>query len=519
MVTPVDGRAATEPAPGSPVSAGVLVAAGVAFLALMAFSGRYGWHTDELYYLEASRHMAWGYVDQPPFAVAVVWVARHLFGDSLTGLRLFPALSDAGTVVLAGLLARELGGRRAAQVIAAASVAAGPVFMASSQIANTTPYDLTAWAAIGLLVVRITRTGDQRLWLGVGAVMGLALFNNETVLLLAGGLAGGMILTGQARLVRSRWLWAGALLALAIWAPNLVWEARHAWPSVAMSKALRREHSGIADSIAFVFEQLILAGWPVLVIWVAGLWALWREPRFRPYRWAAVAYAVMFVANDVVIGDRAYYLGGIYALLLAAGACVLEDVLARRRALFSARQPRRPLVWRSVRAVLAWIVVTAFVGLPAVLPVLPASALAGSAFLSSGNLGAEVGWLGLVATVGHAYRSVPAQERPSVAIVTADYGEAGAIALYGARFGLPRAYSGQNNYWYWGTPTPPLGTAVFVGFTRAQLPSRAFRVIRQVATARNAAGVDNGEEGDPVWVATGQLIAWPALWPGMRFDG
>ncbi|HLI56586.1 MAG TPA: glycosyltransferase family 39 protein, partial [Actinomycetota bacterium] len=507
MATPASEQTAgTGPAQLTPLSPGVFLPAAVAFLALVAFSGRYGWHTDELYFLEASKHMAWGYVDQPPFAVAIVWLARHLFGESLSGLRLFPALSDAGTVILAGLIARELGGRRVGQVIAAASVAAGPVFMASSQIANTTPYDLTAWAAITLLIVRIVRTDDQRLWLAVGAVLGLALLNNETVLLLVGGVGVGLLLNGQGRLAWSPWMWAGALLALAIWAPNLVWEARHAWPSVAMSKALRREHSGIGDSIAFVFEQLILPGWPVLLIWIPGLWALWREPRFRPYRWGAIGYAVMFVANDVVIGDRPYYLGGIYALLLAAGACVLEEVLDRRRALFSRRQPRRALLWRSSPAVIGWIVVTAILGSPAVLPVLPANALGKSALLSSGNLGAEVGWLGLVATVGHVYRSVPVAERPSVTIVTEDYGAAGAIALYGSRFGLPPAYSGHNNYWYWGTPAPALGTAILVGFTPSQLPTKAFRSIRQVATFRNAAGVNNGEEGDLIWLATGQTI-------------
>ncbi|MGH2718407.1 MAG: glycosyltransferase family 39 protein, partial [Actinomycetota bacterium] len=420
---------------------------------------------------------------------------------------------------LAGLLARELGGRRNAQIIAAVAVAACPVFIGASQIANTTPYDLTAWTGILLLLVRVVRTGDQRLWLGVGAVLGVALLNNETVLLLVGGVTLGLILNGQIRLARSPWLWAGALLALVIWSPNLIWEARHSWPSIAMSRALRQEHSGVGDSIAFVFNQILLPGWWLLFIWVPGLWALWRQPRFRPYRWGAIGFVAMFIANDIVIGDRPYYLAGIYPLLLATGACVLEETLARKRALFTAKPPRKPILWRSLRAVIAWIAIVAVIGSPIVLPVLPANALAKSSFLSStGNLGAEVGWLGLTATVAHVYRAIPASERPLVTIVTEDYGAAGALALYGPRFGLPQAYSGQNNAWYWGTPSPALGTAILLGFDASQLPRHAFASIQQVATIENAPGVHNDEEGEAVWLATGQSVPWPVLWPSFRYD-
>ncbi|HEU5002622.1 MAG TPA: glycosyltransferase family 39 protein [Actinomycetota bacterium] len=508
-----------SPAPPRELT-GVAVVALAAFVLLMAVSTRFGYHRDELYFLEASKHMAWGYVDQPPLAVGWAWLARELFGGSLAGLRLLPALCDAAAIVLTGLIARELGGRRVAQVVAAISVASAPIFLAGSHTANTTPFDLLAWAAILFFLVRLIRTGDGRLWLAIGAVTGLALLNNETILLLVAGVAVGVLVNRQGRLLASPWLWAGAVLALVIWSPNLIWETRHHWPSLAMSRSLRREHSGLGSTITFVLNQVLLPGWWVILLWLAGLWALWRDTAFRPYRWAAVAYAVMFVANAIVIGDRPYYLSGIYTLALAAGACVLEGALAGRHALFRSTARRKPWIWRSPRAVVVWIVVVGAIGLIPTLPVLPASAV-GTLKLNKANydLGEQIGWPSFVGAVARAYDSLPAADRRTAVIVTSNYGEASAIAWFGPRLGLPRAYSGHNNYWFWGTPHPSGGPALLVGFDRDQLPANAFAAITLAGTVHNQAGVDNDEEGAPVWLCRGQTTPWTALWPTFRHYG
>lgn len=500
----------------------MVVIALAAFALLMAVSTRFGYHRDELYFLEASKHMAWGYVDQPPLAVAVAWVARELFGGALPGLRLIPALCDAVTIVLTGLIARELGGRKLAQTAAALSVATAPIFLAAGHVANTTPYDLLAWAAILWLLVRLTRTGDDRLWLPIGAITGLALLNNETILLLVGGVAVGVVANRQGRLVASPWLWAGAMAALAIWSPNLVWEVHHHWPSLAMSKSLRTEHSGPGATATFVLNQILLPGWWVVPLWVAGVLALVRDRRLRPYRWAAIAYAVMFVANAVVIGDRPYYLSGIYTVLFAAGACALEGSLTRRTSLLRAQRktPRKPVLWRSPRAVVVWIAVVGVIGLAVTLPVLPVSAM-GSMKLNKVNydLGEQVGWPSLVGTVARVYRSLPSAEQSTAVIVTANYGEAGALAWYGPGLGLPRPYSGHNNYWFWGTPHPSGGPVILVGYHRAHLPTRAFATIESAATVHNQAGVDNDEDGTTIWIGTGQTRPWAALWPSFRHYG
>ena len=495
-----------------------IAAAGIAILLLVG--GRNGYHRDELYFLEASRHLAWGYVDQPPLSIVFVWLSRALFGDtSLVGLRVFPALAFGSGVLLTGLVARELGGRRFPQTLSALALATSP-FLIAGHLAGPTVFDLVAWTLVSLLVIRIVRTGREHLWLLCGLVVGVGLLNKETILFLVAGLVVGFVVNRQTSILRSPWTWAGAGIALAIWSPTLVWQSRHGWAMLEMSRNIRREHSGLAYGPSFVAIQLLLPGWWTAPIWMAGWWAFWRERRFRPYRAFAVAYGLLFVLIGVFIGDRPYYLGPLYAVLLAGGAIVTEGVVDGVRRFFSDRRPSRRFAWRSRRAAVGIVLVFGVLGLPLALPVLPASALAAVPLQKINyNLGEEIGWPELVATVAQVYDTLPPADRASAAIVAANYGEAGAVDRYGAEFGLPRAYSGHNNYWWWGPPPPATGTTIAVGFEDPSELTPFFGRVERAATIENAAGVDNDEEGAPVWLCRDQASPWPAIWPEFRHYG
>ncbi|MDP9234601.1 MAG: glycosyltransferase family 39 protein [Actinomycetota bacterium] len=309
--TPEEERSSLPPFAGRAVGLAAAIAVGL----LLLVSARDGYHRDELYFLEASRHLAWGYVDQPPFSIALVGVSRVLFGNSQFGLRLFPALTDGACVIVTGLIAREFGGSRFAQGLAALSLAVSP-FLVAGHLAGPTIYDFLFWELLAFLVIRILRTGNERLWLVAGLVAGVALENKETILFLVFGLIVGLLINRQARVLASPWLWAGAALALVIWAPTLIWEAKYHWPTIEMSRNLHQEHSGLADSITFLPIQLLLPGWWVAPMWISGLWALWRESRLRHYRAFAIAYALLFVLIGVFMGDRPYYFAGLYAVAL-----------------------------------------------------------------------------------------------------------------------------------------------------------------------------------------------------------
>jgi hypothetical protein len=514
------GADATEgPAPPelSPFATGpVLLLAAMAIALLLAAGARYGYHRDELYFLEASRHMAWGYVDQPPLSVALVWLSRTAFGDgSFWGLRVFPAVAFGATVVLTGLMAREFGGKRFAQAFAALLLAVSP-FLIAAHLAGPTVYDLLAWCLVSLLVIRILRTGEQRLWLLVGLVVGVALLNKHTILFLVIGLVAGLLANRQWRLFASPWLWFAALIALAVWAPNILWQAGHHWPVLEMSGSLQENHSGAGASVTFVVLQFLLPGPWSAPVWLAGLWALWHEQRLRRYRAFSVAYVLLFVTIGCALGDRPYYLGPLYAVLFAAGAEITAGVVAGRRRFFSKQAPRRRLLWRSQRAAWLWVGIFAAVMLPVSLPLLPAPMLATVPLQKANDImGEEIGWPELARAVAGVYYSLPPEERAKTAIIGGNYGEAGAVDRYGPALGLPRAYSGHNSYWWWGPPPADADNVILVGWSMDRAPT-FFTSVRQAATVENSSGVDNEEDGMPILLGRGMQASWSEVWPQFR---
>jgi hypothetical protein len=257
-----------------------------------------------------------------------------------------PALAGVGTVLLTGLLARELGGEGSPR---SSPRWPWPSRPSAAHLAGPSIYDFLAWAALSFLVVRILRTGGDRLWVLVGLLAGVTLLDKETILSLLASLVVGLLLTGDG-VLRSPWPWAGTVIAGAIWLPNLLWQAHHSWPIFEMSRNLRREHSGLGPALKFVPAQLGIPGWYVAPVWLAGLVALLREDRFRPHRAFAVAYGVSFVAVLTLIPDRPYYFAGLYPVLLAVGAVVTTNVVPGARRFFSARSAKRTRPRRDARS-------------------------------------------------------------------------------------------------------------------------------------------------------------------------
>jgi 4-amino-4-deoxy-L-arabinose transferase-like glycosyltransferase len=495
----------------------VLGIAAAATVLLLALASRYGYHRDELYFLSASRHLAFGYVDQPPIAVLVAWLARVALGNTLLGLRVIPAVLTGCVVALSGAMARELDGSRFAQAFAALCVASGGL-LAVGHLEGPTVYDVFVWVLVSFLVLRILRTGNPRLWLAVGLVVGVGLEAKNTSLMLLAGLAIGFVVNRQGRIFRSPWLWAGAGLAVALWAPNIVWQATHRWPTALMDKNLRAEHSGVGDALQFPFVTFLALGVVAAFVSTAGWWSLWRDRAMRPWRAFAVAFACAFLVLWVVIPGRFYYLFGIYPALIAAGAVVTDEVLGGTRGFFRAR-PSRRMLWRSRRWAVGLVLGTGIAALPVALPVLPPSAVAGLSLQKANyNLGEEIGWQDFTREVAGVWRSLPSGERASAVILTENYGEAGAIDRYGDAWRLPRAFSGHNSFWSWGPPQPALGVTIAIGFDLADLTPYFDRCTLS-ARIENHDGVDNDENRQPIFVCTGQRAAWSRIWDDFKHYG
>jgi 4-amino-4-deoxy-L-arabinose transferase-like glycosyltransferase len=244
----------------------VIAVGAVVFAILLAVSTRYGFHRDELYFLECGRHLQASYVDQPVLTPLLAWVSLKLFGVSLLGLRMWPALAAWATVVVAGLTAREFGGGRRAQLLTALGTATMPAALGADHLFGPTAFDILAWASLALVVVRIGRTGDTRWWLAGGLVLGLGLANKHSVGLFALALFAGALLSGGRHLVLNRWFLAGAAIAAAFTIPDIWWQAQHQWATIAMTRALAQENGGAANIANWVVGQLLMT-LVMVVVW------------------------------------------------------------------------------------------------------------------------------------------------------------------------------------------------------------------------------------------------------------
>jgi hypothetical protein len=476
-------------------------AAGVVFVALLLASGRYGYHRDELYFIEAGRHLAFGYPDQPLLTPLVARAMDLLVPGSLLVLRLPAALAAVCSIVSAGLIAREAGGSQRAQAIASCCCAASALTLAASHLLTTTALDLGFTSVSLWLLVRLLRTGDERLWAVIGAVLGVGLLNKLLVGILIVAVVGMLAAAGPRRLQSSRWALFGAALALFGALPYLVWQIAHGLPQleVAHNQALSEEGGGRAGFIPF---QLFFVG-PLLVpVWLSGLVGLLRASRWCAYRCFGLAYLAL-AAVMLVVGGKAYYVAGFYPLLLGFGAVSTDAWLARggraRLGLFGGA-----------------VAVTAAASAVLGLWLLPERSLDGSIVLKLNSTSGEtVGWPRFTDTIASVYRALPVTVRSRTVIFTSNYGEAGAIDLYGPARGLPQAYSGHNGFAQWGPPPNRYTSVIAVGQETAELVHN-FTSCQIRAHINDQVGVNNQEQGAPVWFCAGERAPWSRLWPGLR---
>lgn len=343
-----------------------------------------------------------------------------------------------------------------------------------------------------------------RSWLLLGLVAGVGLQNKTLVALMLVGLVAGLLIVGPRSVLRTPWPWLAAAIALALWAPYLLWQAAHGWPQLEISAAIAGGSSGTSEPRwLFLPYQLVLVS-PLLVpVWVVGLWRLARDPVLRAFRAFAAAYvvlAVLFLAT----GGKPYYLAGLFPILLAAGA---EPTLGWVR--------RGTIRLRSVLLGSA-IALSGAVAALLFLPIVPVESLGGTPIVDINyDAGETVGWEELVQTVAQVRDGLPTGEQGDVIVLTRNYGQAGAIDRYRREFDLPPAYSGHNSYAQWGPPRDGAGPTIVVGYDSDQLKSW-FRSVELAARVDDDVALENDEQGQPVWLCRDPLAPWVELWPGLR---
>jgi len=412
----------------------------------------YGWVGDELYFLDCARRLAWGYVDHPPLSIALLRLWTELFGDSMLAVRLPPALAGCATIVLAGLMARELGGGRLAQGLAGLGVLAGPVYLAMGGYYSMNPIDQTLWAAVAVLLLRLMDGGSPRIWLALGVVLGMGLLNKLSFAWLGCGILAGLVLTAERRWLATIWPWLAAAIAALIFAPYLLWQAQHGWPVVEFTQGAM-EKNVPAPPLTFLGLQVMAMNPLTLPFWLMGPAWLLLARAARPYRALGWVWLTVFLILMASGTARTYYLAPAMTIAVAAAGRAAERL-----------GEGRSLRWLPAAAT-ALLVLALATGAPASIPLLPpdryvayerAMGIApppedrGAPSELPLHFALRFHGPALVSAVAAAYASLPQGDRRHAVILTDSFHEAGAVNVLGPAQGLPGAIGIHNNYWLWG---------------------------------------------------------------------
>lgn len=464
---------------------------------------QYGYFRDELYYLACGEHLDWGYVDQPPLIGLIAWLVRHTLGTSLFAIRILPVLAHASLVVLTGAIARKLGASKFAQSLAALCTMLAPLYLAVGHFLSMNVFEPLFW--MGCVYAYLSKR-----WLTFGVLAGIGLENKHSMLFFGFAFLIGLLFSDDRRELMKPRIWIAGLIAFAIFLPNLIWEVQHHFATLELLNNIAHSHKNApVTPLSFFTGQIVLMHPLTLPIWIAGVVWLLMQPRFRAL---GVTFIALFV-EFVVLKGKVYYLSPAYPMLFAAGAIVVDRALALR--------------WRP--AVIGALVTGGALIAPMALPILPVETFIRyqqrlhlepprTESMKLGVLPQQYadmfGWPEMAATVARAYNNLSPADRAKCAIFAQNYGQAGAIDLFGPQYGLPKAISAHQNYYYWG-PRGATGEVMLVMDDKRERLEELFEHVEQVGVVHHPYAIPY-ENDKPLHLCRGLKMPMTQLWPKIK---
>jgi len=482
-------NAELRPATAAPpriATAALLAIAGLTALVHILTNSRYGFHRDELQFLSDAKHLAWGYVAYPPLTPFVERLSLALFGLNKIGLRLASVLAQALAIVVTGLMARELGGKRLAQCTAALCVALTPLPMFEATEFQYTTFDYLWWVLLAWCVIRLLRSENPRWWLAIGLFAGLGVMTKYSILFYIAGILLGFLLTRARRCLLTPYFVAALAITTLIALPNFLWQAHHQFISLDFLRHIHTRDVGEGRAEGFLWQQFWLcANLGSAPLWIAGLVAFFLSARYRVLAWMFLIPVALFAFDK----GRGYYTAAAYPMVLAMGAVAAERWFTTLRPAF--RLSLETLLFAAVAACGA---ATAAV----LIPFASSGPLMRYALANNGDLREEIGWDDLVRTVAQIRDTLPPEQQAHLGITTGNYGEFGAIEILGRPYALPEPIGTTNSEWLWGYPADPPTTIIALGI-RPEQADQIFTNCR-VAGHNNSQGVRNEESTDHPWI-------------------
>jgi hypothetical protein len=495
-------------------SPAVFIIAGVVVVAHLLTATRYGIFRDELYYIACARHLGAGYVDHPPLIAWITWAVLHTLGSSLLALRLLPALASGLLVWMTGSIAREWGGGRYAQALAALSIAPVPIYLILQHWLTMNAFEPLLWTGSLWAASRMVLRRNPRYWLVLGWLAGIGLENKYSMLFPVAGLLLGLLLTPERKWFRTPYFFVAVVVATLLFLPNLLWLVHHGFPFLEFERNSRLSDARILRGpVSFVLDQMRIMN-PVLTpLWLAGfVWFFTRKA--RALRCIGIAAGCVFL---LLLGMQAknYYVSPIYPVLLAAGSVALERWLMQR-------------AWLRVSYPAA-LVVSGCALAPLVMPILPVPQFVAYHRLWHGftpvvfeaqpekplpqYFSDEFGWEAMTQKTAQVFHGLSSQEQAHTAIFANDYGQAAGIDFFGPRYGLPASISKAETFWLWG-PRQYDGAIVIVLGSDGRGDREHFRSVEPAGRVDAAYG--RADERFTLFLCRDLRVPFDKLWPQMK---
>lgn len=484
------------------------------FLLHMFTNHQYGFHQDEMVVMDNANNLAWGFIEYPPLTPFLARIEVSLFGFSLVSARTFPALAHSIVLVLAGLMARELGGRRSTQILAVVVTAIAPIALIQGSLIQYVTFDFLWSVLIAYFMIRLLKSEDARWWLAIGAVIGLGMMTKYTMAFYVAGLVGGVLLTDARKYLLSKWLWGGVAISLLIFFPNLIWQIQHNFVSLEFLSSIHARDVAIGRADDYVLEQFLLSSNPFTILfWMAGLYYYFGTQAGKPFRVIGWIFVITFFIYLFTQG-RSYYQAPAYPMLIAAGAVVWQGWVEKLSA---------------VKARLVAGTTWGFVGIGALvggalsLPIAPINSPLWDVTSEVHDIFTEqIGWDELVQETAGVYSNLLNysnlldDEKLRVGILAGENDEAAALNLLGGEYGLPKAISGSNSYFLRGYGNPPPEILIVIGFSEEDADS-LFEECLVAGGTGNKYGIRNDLSDPPnIFVCRLPRLPWDKLWERLK---
>ena len=483
----------------------------------------YGFQRDEFLYMAMGRHLRLWRMDFPPFIAIISQLERYVLGDSIVAIRFLPSVAAGLIVMMAALIARELGGGKFAQPFAAVAVATSPLFLRAGDLFQPVVFDQLWWTLALYALARLGSSAPRddtlatapRWWIVLGVACGVGLLTKFSLFFFGAALVAALIVAPQRREMLTPWPWVAAVIAFVIGSPSIVGQIALGYPVVSQMQTLQSSQLAHVSLWSFVGGQLHWG--PDLLLALAGaLYLVFAQSmrRFRAVGWTCIGAFLLLL----VLHGKSYYIGPIYPALFAGGAVAFERWLGALRAAMA-------MVIRAVAIVV--LVAYAAVAAPLELPIFSKETTAafvnGSGVSSTArtNQGTQLrlpqdyadmlGWPELVNAVAHVYDSLPPEKRARVVLVGENYGEAGAMEFYGPKLGLPRVISAAGSYWFFGPGEKPGAVVISLGVTQHDM-EQFFGTVTYAGKVLNDWGVPE-EQDVSIYVGENPKMTLQELWP------